>query len=273
MFQPIRRCAFDLQIAVRRIGFIFLCLVSAYAALPAVNAARADEAPATDPSAEAIDAATSPNPGGQSAAGANIPGAAAAGAAGNVPEANISEVAAVGARAATLLSASNGSAPAQPSSVQSVPQRRSMAERGMLPVADNIVIRKGARRMELMKGSEILRTYHIALGLRPSGYKEQEGDFRTPEGKYRIVRRNARSDYFLSLQISYPNDADIARSKKLRVAPGGAIMIHGTPNVPRKPLDYYRSVDWTDGCVAVANSDMVEVWLMTSNDTPVEILP
>jgi len=264
---------------MRRVGFIFLCLVSACAALPAVNAAWAEEAPAADAATAATATATareatvnSPNPSGEHAAGANSPTVGVAEAvAGTTPEAAAANAvdSVVGADA---LSASNG-APAQPAAVQPVPKRRSLAEGGMLPVADTIVIRKGARRMELMKGSEILRTYHIALGLRPSGHKEQEGDFRTPEGKYRIVRRNSRSDYFLSLQISYPNDEDIARSKKLRVAPGGAIMIHGTPNVPRKPIDYYRNVDWTDGCVAVANSDMVEVWLMTSNDTPVEILP
>ncbi len=144
---------------------------------------------------------------------------------------------------------------------------------GGLPVADKIVVHKSERRMYLMKGDSVLRSYPVRLGLRPVGHKEEEGDFRTPEGKYKVARRNARSDYFLSLQVSYPNDDDIARSQKARVSPGGAIMIHGLPNVPRKPLDYYNQTDWTDGCIAVSNSDMVEIWLMTALDMPIEILP
>ena len=148
-----------------------------------------------------------------------------------------------------------------------------IAGRGALPIADKVIVRKAERTMYLVRGNEILRSYRVALGLRPDGHKEQEGDFRTPEGKYKLSRRNARSDYFLSIQVSYPNDDDIARSRKLGVSPGGAIMIHGLPNTPRKPLDYYNRTDWTDGCIAVANSDMVEIWLMTNIDTPIEILP
>ncbi len=144
---------------------------------------------------------------------------------------------------------------------------------GALPLADKVLVRKAERTMLLMRGNEILRSYRVALGLRPDGHKEQEGDFRTPEGKYKLSRRNARSDYFLSIQVSYPNDDDIARSRKLGVSPGGAIMIHGLPNSPRKSLDYYNRTDWTDGCIAVANSDMVEIWLMTNIDTPIEIVP
>jgi murein L,D-transpeptidase YafK len=127
--------------------------------------------------------------------------------------------------------------------------------------------------MELMRRGQVLRSYKIQLGLRPSGPKEEEGDFRTPEGQYRLLRRNSRSDYFLSIEISYPNDTDMARAKRMGVKPGGAIMIHGLPNMPRKSTDYYAHVDWTDGCIAVSNSDMVEIWLMTQPDTSVEILP
>lgn len=147
------------------------------------------------------------------------------------------------------------------------------APSGGLPVADKIVVRKSERRMYLMKGANVLRVYPVHLGLRPVGHKEEEGDFRTPEGRYKVARRNARSDFFLSLQVSYPNDDDVARSQKARVSPGGAIMIHGLPNVPRKTLDYYNQTDWTDGCIAVSNSDMVEIWLMTALDMPIEILP
>jgi murein L,D-transpeptidase YafK len=142
-----------------------------------------------------------------------------------------------------------------------------------LPVADRVVVNKSERKLQLLRNGEVLRTYKIALGLRPEGHKEFEGDFRTPEGQYRLSRRNPNSEYFLSIQIDYPNDRDVARARKQGVRPGGAIMIHGQPNVPRKPRDYYSNVDWTEGCIAVSNSDMVEIWLMTPPDTPIEIRP
>lgn len=142
-----------------------------------------------------------------------------------------------------------------------------------LPVADRVVVRKGERKLQLMRGSDVLRTYRISLGARPEGHKEYEGDYRTPEGKYRLTRRNPNSEYFLSIQIDYPNDRDIAKARRQGLRPGGAIMIHGQPNTPRKTRDYYTNVDWTEGCIAVSNSDMVEIWLMTPPDTPIEITP
>jgi murein L,D-transpeptidase YafK len=142
-----------------------------------------------------------------------------------------------------------------------------------LTLADAIIVRKSERTLYLMRNREVLRTYTVSLGLRPDGHKQFEGDYRTPEGKYRLVRRNPNSEYFLSIQISYPNDTDVARARKHGQRPGGAIMIHGQPNMPRKPRDYYSNVDWTEGCIALSNSDMVEVWLMTPPDTPIEIQP
>jgi murein L,D-transpeptidase YafK len=142
-----------------------------------------------------------------------------------------------------------------------------------LPMADRVLVSKSERKLQLLRNGEVLRSYKIALGLRPEGHKEYEGDFRTPEGVYHLSRRNPNSEYFLSIQIDYPNDRDIARARKQGVRPGGAIMIHGQPNVPRKPRDYYSNVDWTEGCIAVSNSDMVEIWLMTPPDTPIEIRP
>ena len=142
-----------------------------------------------------------------------------------------------------------------------------------LPLADSIVVRKSERVLYLMRNGTVLRSYKVALGFRPDGHKQFEGDFRTPEGKYKLIRRNPNSEYFLSIQISYPNDDDLARARKMGVRAGGAIMIHGQPNAPRKPRDYYSNVDWTEGCIAVSNSDMVEIWLMTPPDTPIEIQP
>ncbi len=142
-----------------------------------------------------------------------------------------------------------------------------------LPLADQVVVKKGERKLYLLNHGTVLRTYKIALGARPEGHKQFEGDYRTPEGKYRLTRRNPNSDYFLSIQISYPNDQDLARARRMGVSPGGSIMIHGQPNTPRKSRDYYSNVDWTEGCIAVSNSDMVEIWLMTPPDTPIEIQP
>lgn len=142
-----------------------------------------------------------------------------------------------------------------------------------LPLADSVLVRKSERKLYLLRSGEVLRSYKIALGLRPDGHKEVEGDFRTPEGNYVLNRRNPNSEFFLSIQISYPNERDVAHARRLGAKPGGAIMIHGQPNVPRKSRDYYDNVDWTEGCIALSNSDMVEIWLMTPPDTPIEIQP
>lgn len=144
---------------------------------------------------------------------------------------------------------------------------------GGLPMADMVLVHKAQRTLELLRNGQVLRSYKVALGLRPEGHKQVEGDSRTPEGRYRLVGRNPNSEYFLSILVSYPNEDDIRRARKLGQRPGGAIMIHGQPNTPRKPRDYYSNVDWTEGCIAVSNSDMVEIWLMTPPDTPIEILP
>lgn len=143
----------------------------------------------------------------------------------------------------------------------------------VLPVADRVLVHKGERRLFLKRNGAVLRSYRVALGLNPVGHKEREGDFRTPEGQYRLVRRNPRSDFFLSMQVSYPDDDDLRRARRNGVPPGGAIMIHGLPNDPRKGLDYYATQDWTDGCIAVTNADMLEIWMLVPDGTPIEIRP
>ena len=142
-----------------------------------------------------------------------------------------------------------------------------------LEAADRILVKKSARRLYLLHSDRVLREYPIRLGLNPYGHKQREGDFRTPEGVYRLSRRNTSSDFFLSLEVSYPNEADRERAHRSGVRPGGLIMIHGQPNVPRKSPGYYASNDWTDGCIAVSNSDMVDIWMRTSVGTPIEIRP
>ena len=139
--------------------------------------------------------------------------------------------------------------------------------------ADRVVVHKAARKLALYKGDRLLGEYKVALGLSPTGTKEREHDFRTPEGRYFLARRNTRSDYFLSIQVSYPNKEDEQRAHKNHWEPGGSIMIHGLPNTPKHPASYYASSDWTDGCIALSNSDMVEVWLRTQDNIPIDIYP
>ncbi|MBT8107496.1 MAG: L,D-transpeptidase family protein [Gammaproteobacteria bacterium] len=144
---------------------------------------------------------------------------------------------------------------------------------GDFPVADFVVIEKAARKLHLLQDGEVFRTFRIALGMQPVGDKKREGDFRTPEGRYLLDRRNPDSDYFLSIHISYPNARDRREAEELGVEPGGAIMIHGQPNAPTRSEAYYSTRDWTNGCIAVSNSDMIDIWLMTGDDTPIEIRP
>jgi murein L,D-transpeptidase YafK len=152
-------------------------------------------------------------------------------------------------------------------------ERVTMRTTENLPVVDRVVVRKADRKLELLHGSTVVRTYKVALGLNPIGTKERSGDFRTPEGAYRLVRRNPRSDYFLSMQVSYPNDVDLKHARRNHWDTGGSIMIHGLPNQLKHDPSYYESVDWTDGCIAVSNSDMLEIWLLVPDNAPIEILP
>lgn len=151
-----------------------------------------------------------------------------------------------------------------------------VAENDGLPpteLVDRILVVKSERKLYLLNAGRVVRTFDVSLGLVPQGPKRREGDFRTPEGVYYVEAKNARSDYFLALKISYPNADDRAHARTQGIDPGGQIMIHGLPNVPRYPPSRYRGSDWTDGCIAVSNSDMVDLWLMTSVATPIEIRP
>ena len=144
---------------------------------------------------------------------------------------------------------------------------------GQFPVAEKIVVEKAARKLHLIIDGEPFRTFDIALGIRPQGDKEHEGDFKTPEGAYWLDTRNPKSEFFLSIHVSYPNDDDARQARSKGLQPGGAIMIHGQPNEPTRSEAYYRTQDWTNGCIAVSNSDMIDIWLMTPDNTPIEIKP
>lgn len=144
---------------------------------------------------------------------------------------------------------------------------------GDFPIADLVVVEKAKRKLHLVDDGKPFRTFDIALGIRPEGDKRQEGDFRTPEGRYILDSRNPNSEFFLSIHVSYPNQQDRREARSKGVDPGGAIMIHGQPNEPSRSEAYYRTQDWTNGCIAVSNSDMIDIWLMIGDNTPIEIRP
>lgn len=135
--------------------------------------------------------------------------------------------------------------------------------------ADRIVVKKRERRLYLMRGNAPIRTYRVALGYQPTGNKRYQGDGRTPEGRYFIDQRNDRSNYRKALRISYPSPSDRLRARTAGYEPGGLIMIHGQPNNASER----RNGDWTFGCIAVTNMEIDEIWNLTNQGTPVEILP
>ncbi len=139
--------------------------------------------------------------------------------------------------------------------------------------ADRVVIHKAKRELLLQYRGRVLRSYKVALGSNPVGPKTRQGDGKTPEGLYSIVGRNPRSAYHRSLRISYPNEADRARARRLRVDPGGDIMIHGLPNGRGFVGRAHRFVDWTAGCIAVTDEEIEEIWRLVPDGTPVEINP
>jgi murein L,D-transpeptidase YafK len=139
--------------------------------------------------------------------------------------------------------------------------------------ADRIIVHKKARTMELMHAGRAIKTYKIALGGDPIGPKTRQGDHRTPEGVYVIDARNAHSQFRRSLHISYPNAADREHARKLGVSPGGDIYIHGLPNGYGFVGAAHRARDWTDGCIAVTDQEIEEIWNLVDNGTPVEIRP
>ncbi|WP_431298249.1 L,D-transpeptidase family protein [Tabrizicola sp. BL-A-41-H6] len=136
---------------------------------------------------------------------------------------------------------------------------------------DHILIEKSARRMQLFQNGQPVRSYQIALGFTPAGDKLRQGDGRTPEGQFRIDRRNATSAYHLSLGLDYPQPGDRARARAAGYDPGGDIFIHGQPNALSE--GFKIKGDWTAGCIAVTNAEMREIWAATQTGTLVEIRP
>jgi murein L,D-transpeptidase YafK len=138
---------------------------------------------------------------------------------------------------------------------------------------DRVVIDKSSRTMSLLAGDDVYRTYFVALGGAPEGPKLEEGDQRTPEGVYAISARQPRSSFYRGLVISYPNARDVEQAKARGVDPGGEIMIHGLRNEYAWMGERHRRTDWTEGCIAVTNEEIDEIWQLVDIGTPVEIRP
>ena len=141
------------------------------------------------------------------------------------------------------------------------------------PKIDNVVVSKHDRTLTLLSKGKAIRSYRISLGGQPLGHKQQEGDHKTPEGHYILDRRNPKSKFYKSIHISYPNEEDRKRAAARGVSPGGDIMLHGLPNGFGWLKDAHLSLDWTDGCIAVTDKEMDEIWELVPNGTPIEINP
>ncbi|MGB0959247.1 MAG: L,D-transpeptidase family protein [Halocynthiibacter sp.] len=136
---------------------------------------------------------------------------------------------------------------------------------------DRILVAKAARKMHVYREGELLKSYTIALGFTPVGDKAQEGDGKTPEGIFKINRRNDQSSYHLSLGIDYPQADDRAQARARGVSPGGDIFIHGQPNTLKGRATL--TTDWTAGCIAVSDAEIEELFAAVDYGTVVEITP
>lgn len=142
--------------------------------------------------------------------------------------------------------------------------------------ADAVIVIKSERRLYLVREGAVLAVYRVSLGQNPLGHKVFEGDGRTPEGTYRLEGKNERSRFYRSIRISYPNGADRQRARKYGGPPGGDIMLHGEPapnNAGALKRIAQAPTSWTDGCIAVENWAMDEIWAAVDPGTPIEILP
>ena len=138
---------------------------------------------------------------------------------------------------------------------------------------DRVVVRKSDGLLQLMAGTRVVRQFPIYLGGNPIGHKQHQGDQRTPEGRYVLHERKRQSRFYRALRISYPNETDRTAAKVAGLSPGGDIMIHGMPALGKRNLLMFDGPNWTDGCIAISNPHMREVWDLVDLGTPIEILP
>jgi len=137
--------------------------------------------------------------------------------------------------------------------------------------ADSVLVDKSDEKLYLLKDGRVLAEYSVSFGASPKGHKEQEGDERTPEGNYVLDYKKEDSSFYRAIHISYPNEEDKRSAAERGVDPGGAIMIHGQRNWLGWLSFITQRFNWTDGCIAVTNGEMDEIWDSVPVDTPIEI--
>ena len=139
--------------------------------------------------------------------------------------------------------------------------------------ADRVLVLKKERTLQLLSQGKVIKTYKVALGGDPVGAKTRQGDHKTPEGLYVLDSRNAHSQFYKSIHISYPSERDRVAARKDGVSPGGDVFVHGLPKGYGFVGASHRLKDWTDGCVAVTNEEIDEIWQAVADGTPIEIRP
>jgi murein L,D-transpeptidase YafK len=143
----------------------------------------------------------------------------------------------------------------------------------MMLQADHVVVLKKERRLELLSQGKLIKTHKVALGSDPIGPKTRQGDHKTPEGSYILDSRNPHSKFYKSLHISYPSARDRAQANQGGFSPGGDVYVHGLPNGYRYIGAAHLLRDWTDGCIAVTDEEMDEIWKAVPDGTQIELRP
>ncbi|WP_444995589.1 L,D-transpeptidase family protein [Aliikangiella sp. IMCC44359] len=136
---------------------------------------------------------------------------------------------------------------------------------------DLVKLDKSEQKMYLLNGNKLIKVYYVALGANPKGHKQQEGDERTPEGMYVLDFKNEASSFYRAMHVSYPNQQDIALAKEKGVSPGGFIMVHGQKNGLGWLAWMMQLFNWTDGCIALTNSEMDEFMNLVDVGTKIYI--
>ena len=139
--------------------------------------------------------------------------------------------------------------------------------------ADSVLVIKSEAKLYLINNGLTFTEFHVAFGSNPRGHKKEQGDGRTPEGKYILDYKNVNSAYYKSIHISYPNAKDRADARRRGVDPGGEIMIHGQKNGYGRYSFVTQFFNWTNGCIALSDKDMDAVWKAIDPGTPIEIRP
>ncbi|MDO6685609.1 MULTISPECIES: L,D-transpeptidase family protein [unclassified Agarivorans] len=136
---------------------------------------------------------------------------------------------------------------------------------------DLVKVEKSKNRMYLLEKGQVVKEYHVAFGANPKGHKQQEGDEKTPEGVYQLDYKKENSSFYRAMHVSYPNKQDKANATKLGVSPGGFIMVHGQRNWLSWLAPVTQHFNWTNGCIALTNSEMDEFMELVNVGTNIQI--